>query len=125
MRRTIFSFATLLCLFFTLGCSSTKVGNPINKKDILEITKNVTTKQEVLDIFGEPTRFGVHGSNEVISYIYRYESTWWNPLSIIPFVTVSDSYSEEQRLRLSMVNQIVIDYQYDEGKQDGNTKKVK
>ncbi len=70
MRRLFFAFLLLL----VSGCANIAVkteGNRIDKSMVTELRPGVTTREKVLELFGEPQEAEYSEGRERLVYIYR------------------------------------------------------
>jgi len=82
MRYIIF----IIALFILSGCAS--VGKPIQQSSVNEIKKGITTKQEILDHFGQPDAISFDMNNRLTFSYYaaKTSSTVWNFIPVVNLV---------------------------------------
>lgn len=76
MKRLL--LATIAGSLLLAGCAKAVVevrptGKKIEKSIVLGLKPGTTTKQEILDAFGEPGNISGEGTQEVFSYVYKEE----------------------------------------------------
>lgn len=71
MRRISQSIISVLLLLVLTACSS---GKNIKTKEVQKIKKGVTTEQQVLSWFGEPTSSSSDFSRKTKTFLYQYDN---------------------------------------------------
>lgn len=110
MHKTLLVF---LCASFLLtGCAT--VGREMYQSDINKVQKGVTTKQQIIDIFGNPnTTFLDANGNTVFNYIAaKCQNTIYN---FIPVINIVHSEMKMQNQMLSIIfdkDDKVINYSF-------------
>ncbi|OIO35616.1 MAG: hypothetical protein AUJ74_05180 [Candidatus Omnitrophica bacterium CG1_02_44_16] len=103
-------FVLLLCLSFA-GCAT--VGRQVNQGNAEKLQKGVTTKAEVIKIFGQPNSQSFNQEGKVIfTYIgCQVKNTAWN---FIPVVSTfhSEIKMNNQILTITFKNDIVEEYSF-------------
>lgn len=103
-------FVLLLCLSF-VGCAT--VGKQVNQSNAEKLQKGVTTKAEVIKIFGQPSSQSFNQAGKVIfTYIgCQVKNTAWN---FIPVVSVfhSEMKMNNQVLTITFKDDVVEEYNF-------------
>lgn len=102
-------------MLISSGCAS--VGTPINGSNVSSIQKGITTKDQILKLFGNPSTSTI--SDNGTMFIYSFAKTQTSASTFIPIVGIFHSGYNTDIQTLSIVfddKNIVKNYSYTSGK---------
>ena len=106
------NIALFICIIFLSGCAT--VGKPIQQTNVDKIQKGKTTKNEVINILGQPDGSYFEKDNKLVFYYYssKVKSSAWN---FIPLVNIFHNEMNIKNQMLSIVfskDEIVEEYSF-------------
>ncbi|MDR3667464.1 MAG: outer membrane protein assembly factor BamE [Ignavibacteriaceae bacterium] len=104
-------FFGIILLFTLASCATmnTSVGKDFKDDQINKIQKDISTKADILELFGEPYSKRINSDNETWTYYYqRIKSTAQSCL----IITTAKAESEVKSLEVSFSKEKVSDYSY-------------
>lgn len=113
--RFVFQISlAVIVSFAAAGCASFSTGRKMDTGSIKRIRNNVTTKQDIQSMFGEPQSQSNVSGKESWGYSYLGSKADSNPLHYIPIIgpfillaTGSKGTSEHQTLTLTFTKDLV------------------
>ncbi len=104
-------YILIIILFVLTGCAA--VGKPISQNSVNEIKKGATTKQEIIEYFGQPDMTSFDTNNRLIFSYYasKISNSAWN---FIPVVSIFHSEMKQKMQWLVIVfnKDIVEEYSF-------------
>lgn len=102
----------IVMITIMIGCASVRynTGKEFDETKMALIKKNVTTKNDILELFGEPISKTITNDG-LETWTYQHVLTTSNATVIIIYVQTSGS-SQLKNLTIKFTNNIVTDYQY-------------
>lgn len=114
LRSTVRASLAVIVSLAVTGCASFSIGQKMDTANIEKIRNNVTTKQDIRHMFGEPQSKNTASGKESWSYTYIGNKVGTNPLVYIPIfgvfislLTGTKTATESQNLGLAFTNDIV------------------
>ncbi len=71
LLNKIIKLISILAVVLLAGCATSTIGKPFDQSHVKDLKKGVTTKLQVLDLFGLPFKEGVENGFDTWTYLER------------------------------------------------------